>query len=83
MQSCLKPPGMIGRLQTNKVKDVVGQVKLIHSLDRWKLAEELEKRGLKAGVQVPALIEVNISGKAESWLPGLRGKGGTGIGGPV
>jgi pyridoxal phosphate enzyme (YggS family) len=56
---------MIGRLQTNKVKDVVGQVKLIHSLDRWKLAEELEKRGLKAGVQVPALIEVNISGEKQ------------------
>lgn len=56
---------MIGRLQSNKVKDVVGQVKLIHSLDRWKLAEELEKRGQKAGIQVPVLIEVNISGEKQ------------------
>lgn len=56
---------MIGRLQSNKVKDVVGQVELIHSLDRWKLAEELEKRGQKAGIQVPVLIEVNISGEKQ------------------
>lgn len=56
---------MIGRLQTNKVKDVVGQVKLIHSLDRWKLAEELEKRGQQAGLEVPVLIEVNISGETQ------------------
>ncbi|NLO21613.1 MAG: YggS family pyridoxal phosphate-dependent enzyme [Syntrophomonadaceae bacterium] len=56
---------MIGRLQSNKIKDVVGQVKLIHSLDRWKLAEDLEKRGQQAGLEVPVLIEVNISGEKQ------------------
>jgi len=54
---------MIGRLQTNKAKEVVGKVELIHSLDRWKLAEELDKRGNLAGIEVPALLEVNISGE--------------------
>ncbi len=56
---------LIGRLQTNKVKDIVGKVKLIHSLDRWKLAEEMDKRGQQAGIEVPALIEVNISGEKQ------------------
>ncbi len=56
---------MIGRLQSNKVKDIVGKVQLIHSLDRWKLAEELDKRGQQAGFEVPALIEVNISGEEQ------------------
>ncbi len=56
---------MIGRLQTNKVKDLVGKVQLIHSLDRWKLAEEIDKRGQQAGLEVPALIEVNISGEIQ------------------
>jgi len=56
---------MIGRLQTNKVKDVVGQVELIHSLDRWKLAWELDKRGQQLGCQVPVLVEVNIAGEEQ------------------
>lgn len=52
---------MIGRLQTNKVKEIIGKVKMIHSLDRWNLIEEIEKRGQSAGVKVPALLEINIS----------------------
>ncbi len=56
---------MIGRLQTNKVKDLVDKVQLIHSLDRWRLAEEMDKRGQQAGLEVPALIEVNISGEKQ------------------
>ncbi len=56
---------MIGRLQTNKVKDIVGRVQLIHSLDRWNLAEEMDKRGQQAGLEVPALMEVNISGEKQ------------------
>ncbi len=53
---------LIGRLQTNKVKEVVGQAYLIHSLDRWALAAEINKRGLMLGIQVPVLVQVNISG---------------------
>ncbi len=56
---------MIGRLQTNKVKDIVGRVQLIHSLDRWNLAEEMDKRGQQAGLEVPALLEVNIAGEKQ------------------
>ncbi|MBC7076198.1 MAG: YggS family pyridoxal phosphate-dependent enzyme [Syntrophomonadaceae bacterium] len=54
---------MIGRLQTNKVKDIVGKVTLLHSLDRWKLAEKLNERAAVQGVTVPALLQVNIAGE--------------------
>lgn len=50
----------IGRLQTNKVRHVVGKFTLIHSLDRWKLAEALQKEALKQGHIVRALVQVNI-----------------------
>lgn len=40
----------IGRLQRNKVKDVVGKVALIHSLDRWPLAEVINKRAAEQGI---------------------------------
>lgn len=54
---------MIGRLQTNKVKYVIGRVALIHSLDRWSLAEEIQSRAEKAGVRVPVLVQVNVAGE--------------------
>jgi len=54
---------IIGRLQTNKVKDVVGSAFLIHSVDRWSLAQELDKRGQYVEVPVPVLLQVNISGE--------------------
>lgn len=56
---------MIGRLQTNKVKDVVGKACLIHSLDRWNLAEELDKRGGLMGQPVPVLLQINIAGEEQ------------------
>ncbi|MDD3897479.1 MAG: YggS family pyridoxal phosphate-dependent enzyme [Syntrophomonadaceae bacterium] len=56
---------LIGRLQTNKAKDVVGRAALIHSLDRWNLAEELNKRGLQQGVEVSCLLQVNIAGEEQ------------------
>ena len=61
---------LIGRLQTNKVKEVVGRAFLIHSLDRWSLAQEINKRGQALDIQVPVLIEVNISGEeSKTGLP--------------
>jgi uncharacterized pyridoxal phosphate-containing UPF0001 family protein len=39
----------IGRLQTNKVRDVVGRFSLIHSLDRWELAMALQQQAEKKG----------------------------------
>lgn len=56
---------LIGNLQTNKVKDIVGKTTLIHSLDRWRLAQELDKRGLALEQEVPVLIQLNISGEEQ------------------
>lgn len=52
---------MIGHLQTNKVKYIVGKCQLIHSVDSLKLAEEIEKQATKVDVKVPILVEVNIA----------------------
>lgn len=56
---------MIGRLQTNKVKDVVGRVVLIHSMDRWKLAEELNNRARAMNMQQAVLLQVNVAGEEQ------------------
>lgn len=56
---------MIGRLQTNKVKDIVGKTCLIHSLDRWGLAEALHKRAAFMEIDVPVLLQVNIAGEEQ------------------
>ncbi len=52
---------MIGHLQRNKVKYIVGKVDLIHSVDNEELAAEINKRAEKAGVKQDILIEVNIA----------------------
>ena len=52
---------MIGHLQTNKVKYIVGRVSLIHSVESLHLAQEIEKQAAKLDVIVPILIEVNIA----------------------
>jgi len=53
----------IGRIQRNKVKYVVGSVELIHSLDSIKVAEEMNNRADRLGINVPILIEVNAGEK--------------------
>ncbi len=55
-----KPVHFIGHLQTNKVKQVVGRVDLIESVDRMELLECIEKTAAKLGVVQPILLEVNI-----------------------
>lgn len=52
---------MIGHLQRNKVKYVVGKVELIHSVDTYRLAEEINIQAKKQNVIVPILVEVNIA----------------------
>lgn len=52
---------MIGHLQTNKVKYIVGNCELIHSVDSLKLAEEIERQAIKKDVIVPVLVEINIA----------------------
>ncbi|WP_186429980.1 YggS family pyridoxal phosphate-dependent enzyme [Clostridium sp. BSD9I1] len=51
---------LIGHLQRNKVKYIVGKVNLIHSLDSIKLLEEIEKQYAKTGLIAHVLIEINI-----------------------
>lgn len=52
---------MIGHLQTNKVKYLVGKVKLIQSLDRISLLKELEKRGKNNNYIFNCLIQLNLA----------------------
>ena len=51
----------IGTLQKNKVKYVVGKAFLIHSVDSYELALEIQKRAEKMGVDCDILIEVNVA----------------------
>lgn len=55
---------LIGRLQTNKVKDALERAFLIHSLDRWNLAEYIEKRAGAKNFVANCLLQVNVSGEA-------------------
>jgi pyridoxal phosphate enzyme (YggS family) len=55
----------IGHLQTNKVKQVVGKVSLIHSIDSLRLLEAVNKEALRQGIQQDILLEINI-GNEES-----------------
>lgn len=54
---------LIGHLQRNKVKYVVDKACLIHSVDSMRLAETISEEGMKKGVTVPVLIEVNVVGE--------------------
>lgn len=50
----------IGHLQTNKVRQIVGKVSMIQSVDSFKLAGEISKQSAKNGITTDVLIEVNI-----------------------
>lgn len=79
---------MIGHLQRNKVKYLVGKVEMIHSVDSLRLAEEISREAVKQGTEVKILIEVNAAGeeskfgvtpaetealaRAAAALPGIR-----------
>jgi hypothetical protein len=52
---------IIGHLQTNKLKFVVGQVDLIESVDSQHLLEAISRQAVKCGVVQDVLIEVNIA----------------------
>lgn len=52
---------MIGHLQRNKVKQVIDKVVLIHSVDSYRLAQEISVQAQKKGLIIPILIEVNIA----------------------
>ncbi|WWR14585.1 YggS family pyridoxal phosphate-dependent enzyme [Lachnospiraceae bacterium JLR.KK008] len=52
---------MIGHLQRNKVKYIVGKVFLIHSVDSLRLAEEISRESVKKQVITSILLEVNVA----------------------
>ena len=81
----------IGHLQTNKVKYLVGQVELIHSVDSFHLAQEISNQAVKKDVVQDVLVQVNVGKEPQkggfmpeeaveqahaiSALPNLRVKG--------
>lgn len=81
----------IGHLQKNKVKNVVGLAKLIHSVDSAELMETISKTACRMGITQDILIEINIAHEAAksgfapekcaeaiefaSEMPGLRVRG--------
>jgi pyridoxal phosphate enzyme (YggS family) len=66
----LKPLGgiewhFIGRLQKNKVRLVLGRVRLLQTVDSVKLVQEIDRRAADAGVEVEALVQVNVGAEAQ------------------
>ena len=55
---------MIGNLQTNKINQVLGKVRLIHSVSSLHLAQAISKRAAERGIETRVLLEVNVSGEA-------------------
>ena len=56
---------LIGQLQTNKVKYIIGKVDTIQSVDRLALAQEIDRLAVRAGIVQDVLIEVNIGEEAQ------------------
>ena len=54
---------MIGHLQRNKVRQVIDKAAMIHSVDSYRLAQEISVQAQKKGLTMPILIEVNIAGE--------------------
>lgn len=54
---------LIGHLQTNKVRQIVGEVDMIESVDSLRLAQEISRQSMKREITTPVLLEVNIGGE--------------------
>ncbi|MCC6358459.1 MAG: YggS family pyridoxal phosphate enzyme [Phycisphaerales bacterium] len=54
---------MIGHLQRNKVKAVLGCTRIIHSVDSIRLAEEIAQHASALGIRVDVFMEVNVAGE--------------------
>ena len=67
----------IGHLQTNKVRQLIGKVSMIQSVDSMKLAQEISRQCVQRGTSMDMLVEVNI-GREENKSgvdpDGLRGR---------
>ena len=56
---------LIGRLQRNKVKQIIGDVCMIQSVDSEPLAMEIHNRALAAGRRMPVLVEISPAGEEQ------------------
>lgn len=63
---------MIGHLQRNKVKYIIGKVAFIHSVDSLRLAEEISRESVRQGVETDILIEVNVAEEESKFGVSLR-----------
>ena len=72
-----KPVHFIGHLQTNKVKQVVGKVSLIQSVDSLRLLQAIHAEAARQNICQDILLEVNVAGEesksgfAVAELPGI------------
>ncbi|MDR0898215.1 MAG: YggS family pyridoxal phosphate-dependent enzyme [Oscillospiraceae bacterium] len=60
---------VIGRLQTNKIKYIIGRVCMVQSLDRPALAQALDARAQSMGVRLPVLLEINQGEAQKGGIP--------------
>ena len=58
---------MVGHLQRNKVKALMPWVRMIHSLDSLRLAEEIDRQADKAGRTVDVLLQVNAAEESQKY----------------
>ena len=58
---------IIGHLQTNKVKYIIGKTFLIHSVESIKLAKEIQRLSALKNITTDVLIEVNVSGEESKY----------------
>ena len=54
---------LIGHLQKNKVRQILGEVSLIHSVDSFELAQVIEKEAVKKDLEADILVEINAGGE--------------------
>ena len=67
---------MIGHVQSRKAADVCGHFSLVHSVDRVKLANRLNRRAEDLGIVVPVLLQFNVSAEEtkSGWQASIPGR---------
>lgn len=58
---------MIGHLQTNKVRQLLGNIVLIHSVDSIRLADTIDTEAKKKNIHVDGLLEINVAKEASKY----------------
>jgi pyridoxal phosphate enzyme (YggS family) len=58
---------MVGHIQSRKARSVVQVFDVVHSVDRHKIADRLNREAAEAGIRLPVMLECNVSGEASKW----------------